>query len=71
MDRAGLEIEERTDVIPREGKPPLFSVFKTKMGTVPISPKMGVSTFSIVVRDRGGEWSDAFRTLRFEMGMPV
>lgn len=73
MAEAGLAVAYRLDVIPREGKGPLFSVFSnSKMGTVPIFKKIGLSPFSrIVVRDRGGQWTDEFRALRREMGMPV
>jgi tRNA1(Val) A37 N6-methylase TrmN6 len=73
MDGARLTIDARLDVIPREGKQPLFSVFTAKKWgqTYLRDAKIGLSPFTIVVRDRGGEWTDAFRTVRREMGMPV
>ena len=69
MARAGLVVVRRLAVIPREGKLPLFSVFTARKRGQTYFP--GRSPFSIVVRNRGGEWTDAFRTLRREMGMPV
>jgi tRNA1(Val) A37 N6-methylase TrmN6 len=63
---AGLGVERRRDVVPREGKAPLFSVYamrRAPAGATAIEPPL-------VVRDRGGRRTEAFRLLRDEMGMP-
>jgi tRNA1(Val) A37 N6-methylase TrmN6 len=66
LERSGLALEERLDVIPREGKPRLFSVFAaSQAGRLPLR----VTT--LVVRGFDGQWTDAFRMLRLEMGMPI
>jgi len=70
MQQAGLAVGARLDVVPREGKPPLFSVFSnSKKGTDPFFMQRGLSP--LVVRDREGRWTGQFRALRREMGMPV
>ena len=66
--RAGLAITRRVDVIPRAGKPPLFSVYALRRGT---APEGAVVDGPLVVRDAAGEWSTAFRAVRREMGMPA
>jgi tRNA1Val (adenine37-N6)-methyltransferase len=63
---AGLAIARRRDVIPRAGKPALFSVYAMSRGTrsaVVVEPPL-------VVRDAAGRRTMAFHTLREEMGMP-
>jgi tRNA1Val (adenine37-N6)-methyltransferase len=70
LERSGLALEERLHVIPREGKAPLFSVFHaTEHGDR--RPTSATSNRSIVVRDRGGRWTEEFRVLRREMAMPA
>ena len=73
MEQAGLVVEQRLAVIPREGKPPLFSVFTAhKRGQIYLrGAKIDLTPLEIIVRNRGGEWTDAFRSLRCEMGMPA
>jgi tRNA1Val (adenine37-N6)-methyltransferase len=65
--RAGLVAVARRAVIPRAGKPPLFWVFALartdgRTGTQDHEP--------LIVRDRGGQRTPAFRALRAAMGMP-
>jgi tRNA1(Val) A37 N6-methylase TrmN6 len=64
---AGLAVIRRLDVVPREGKSPLFSVFVMRLGAQPITQ---TTEPTLVVRDRSGRRTNAFRTLRGEMGMP-
>ena len=63
----GLAVARRLDVVPREGKPPLFSVFvmrrRAQVTAASTEPPL-------VVRDRMGRRTNAFRALRGEMGMP-
>jgi tRNA1(Val) A37 N6-methylase TrmN6 len=63
----GLAVERRLDVIPREGKAALFSVYAMRRasGTEPslVEPPL-------VVRDRAGRRTTAFRLVRDTMGMP-
>jgi tRNA1Val (adenine37-N6)-methyltransferase len=64
--RAGLAIERRRDVIPRDGKAALFSVYAMGRGAggpVVVEPPL-------VVRDRAGRRTSEFRQLRAEMGLP-
>jgi tRNA1(Val) A37 N6-methylase TrmN6 len=66
-DAAGLAVVRRLDVVPREGKPPLFSVCAMRLladATPPIADPL------LVVRDRTGQRTGAFRTVRRDMGMP-
>jgi tRNA1(Val) A37 N6-methylase TrmN6 len=63
---AGLGVERRRDIVPREGKAPLFSVYamrRAPAGATAVEPPL-------VVRDRRGRRTEAFRLLRDEMGMP-
>jgi tRNA1(Val) A37 N6-methylase TrmN6 len=64
--QAGLAVERWLDVIPRAGKPPLFSAFTLRARAI-ARPAPGEV---LVVRDADGKWTDAFRSLRHEMGMP-
>jgi len=64
---AGLAIESRRNVVPRDGKAPLFCVYVMRhaaevSGTTVHAP--------LVVRDARGQRTAEFRTLRSEMGMP-
>ena len=66
-EAAGLAIVDRLDVVPREGKAPLFSVYAMAPATEgALRPPSG----TLVVRDRAGQRTLAFRKLRGEMGMP-
>jgi tRNA1(Val) A37 N6-methylase TrmN6 len=62
---AGLHVARRLDVVPRSGKTPLLSVFTftREPATLELAPPL-------VVRDAAGRWTDDFRRLREEMGMP-
>ena len=64
---AGLAIECRREVVPRQGKAPLFSVFSLRPGGEP-----GQLTVPppLVVRDEGGQRTPEFRAVRQRMGMP-
>jgi tRNA1(Val) A37 N6-methylase TrmN6 len=65
-EAAGLSIVDRLDVVPREGKVPLFSVYAMAAAGEGSRPP----TSPLVVRDRTGRRTLAFRKLRGEMGMP-
>ena len=65
-EAAGLAIIDRLDVVPREGKAPLFSVYA--MAAAEGALRLPSST--LVVRDHAGQRTLAFRNLRGEMGMP-
>jgi len=65
---AGLGVERHVDVIPREGKPPLFAVFALRRR--PEATAAAVDP-PLVVRDAAGRWTPAFRSLRGDMGMPA
>ncbi|MEZ4365420.1 MAG: hypothetical protein R2939_03920 [Kofleriaceae bacterium] len=64
---AGLGHRTHTDVVPRAGKPPLVmvDVFDGVAGAG--SP----SSSELVVRDRDGAWTEAFRAVRAAFGMPT
>jgi tRNA1(Val) A37 N6-methylase TrmN6 len=66
-DAAGLGVVRRRDVIPREGKPALFSVWAMRRAA---DAAPSVVEPPLVVRDRAGRRTDAFRAVRAEMGMP-
>jgi tRNA1(Val) A37 N6-methylase TrmN6 len=61
---AGLTVGRRLDVIPREGKRPLFCVFELRQNGAPSEPER------FAIRDRDGNWTREFRALREEMGLP-
>lgn len=61
----GLSIAARTDVVPREGKAPLFSVYTLGRG-----PTASRAPDTLTVRDRAGRRTDAFRAVRAAMGLP-
>ena len=63
---AGLAIARRRDVIPRAGKPALFSVYAMRAGRG-AEPALDPP---LVVRDAAGQRTPAFRALRQAMGMP-
>ncbi len=64
---AGLAVAAHRAVIPRDGKPPLFWVFALArphgLGRTRVHEPL-------VVRDRNGQRTPAFRALRSNMGMP-
>ncbi|MBK7975072.1 MAG: methyltransferase domain-containing protein [Deltaproteobacteria bacterium] len=65
-DRAGLAIVTHRAIVPREGREPLFSVFALERGG-----RAATEQPPLVVRDRHGQWTDAFRAVRHRMGMPA
>jgi hypothetical protein len=65
-ERAGLRIDRRLDVVPREGKAPLFSVYAMRPGPPQTAPRLD----TLVVRSASGERTARFGALREEMGMP-
>jgi tRNA1(Val) A37 N6-methylase TrmN6 len=65
-EAAGLRIERRLDVVPRQGKTPLFSVYALRRG----APGLDPGADSLVVRDATGKRTDRFRALREQMGLP-
>ena len=68
---AGLRIERRVDVIPRDGKAALFSVYAMcRAGGARPSAGERLVEPPLVVRDVAGRRTDAFRLVREEMGMP-
>jgi tRNA1(Val) A37 N6-methylase TrmN6 len=62
---SGLSLVRRRDVVPRAGKPPLFTVqvLQRSSGPCAIEPPL-------VVRDAEGERTPEFHALRHAMGMP-
>jgi tRNA1Val (adenine37-N6)-methyltransferase len=65
IEAAGLSIRSRLDVVPREGKPPLFAVFEC------VRARAGAALDrTLVVRDRDGRRTTDFVALRARMGMP-
>jgi tRNA1Val (adenine37-N6)-methyltransferase len=67
---AGLVVERWRDVIPREGKEALFSVYVMRR------PSSGTSLNvrdepPLVLRDKDGRFTNAFNDVRRSMGMPV
>lgn len=64
----GLKCLEQCVVIPREGRQPLCTVF-TLVHRDEMSTQDALIT-SITVRDRMGQWTEEFRRVREEMGMP-
>ena len=66
--RAGLAVTQTVQVVPREGKAPLFAVYV--MARPPQEFPLHTSPSRLVVRDRHGVRTDGFRQLRQQMGMP-
>lgn len=65
---AGLEVQARLDVVPREGKVPLIRLFDMRhAGTLQTAEQVKTLT----VRDRELRWTESFRALRSRMGMPA
>ena len=65
--QARLAVTDWLDVIPREGKAPLVSVWTMVRGAEPAWP---ASSRPLVVRDRASAWTPAFAEVRRAMGMP-
>jgi tRNA1Val (adenine37-N6)-methyltransferase len=68
--RAGLVIERWRDVVPRDGKEALFSVYVMRK---PISgaDQLVRDEPPLVLRDKDGRFTNAFNEVRRAMGMPV
>jgi tRNA1(Val) A37 N6-methylase TrmN6 len=67
---AGLAVVRRRDVIPRAGKPALFSVYGLRAAGE-IAPRSAVQLDEpLVVRDAGGRRTPTFQAVRAAMGMP-
>jgi tRNA1Val (adenine37-N6)-methyltransferase len=64
----GIAVARHRPVIPRAGKPPLFAVHVLCRGDAAGAP---AADPPLVVRDARGQWTDAFRTVRREMGLPA
>ncbi len=64
---AGLVLEAGREVIPRDGRPPLFSLWSFLRQPRAIAP---VWLPPLVVRDRAGLWTAEMRGIRRGMGMP-
>lgn len=64
---AGLAIAKHLEVVPREGKAPLFAVHVMARTTAGKNP---VPASRLLVRDTAGVRTAAFRLLRASMGMP-
>lgn len=65
----GLTLLRRRDVVPRAGKPPLFSLW----AMAPAHEGLAATVVEppLVVRDHDGHWTVDFRRLRTAMGMPA
>ena len=61
---AGLFIETQLDVVPRVGKPVLIRLYV--LSRDPVEAKLT----SMVIRDGAGRWTDDFRRVRLDLGMP-
>jgi len=61
---AGLTITRWLEVIPRAGKRPLFVVFEMR------SDGARAPDETLTIRDGAGVWTDQFRALRADMGLP-
>jgi tRNA1(Val) A37 N6-methylase TrmN6 len=64
---AGLAVEYRRDVIPRQGKEALFTVYSLRRAA---ETPAGAELSPLVVRDINGQRTDEFRSLREQMGIP-
>lgn len=64
LERAGLWLHRRVEVLPKEGKPPLIIIDVARRTAV--SPKRE----ALVVRGTDNQWTQPFREVRQAMGMP-
>jgi tRNA1(Val) A37 N6-methylase TrmN6 len=73
--RAGLVETARVHVVPKAGKPPLFSVHVLAHDAVHVLARdtsvAGNLPATLVVRDAHDQWTDDFRAVRAAMGMPA
>jgi tRNA1Val (adenine37-N6)-methyltransferase len=67
---SGLRVLERTDVVGREGKSPLFAVYVMCHADDSEQPAADLGTRKLVVRQLSGERTDEYCELMAEMGMP-
>jgi tRNA1Val (adenine37-N6)-methyltransferase len=67
---AGLDVLARLDVVPREGKAPLVSVFTLARPADGAGGAWPLEAQQLVVRDARGAWTPEFARVRQEMGMP-
>jgi tRNA1(Val) A37 N6-methylase TrmN6 len=67
-EAAGLVLEVWRDVVPREGKEPLFSVYVMRR---PEAARVRSDEPPLVLRNREGRFTPAFDEVRRAMGMPV
>jgi tRNA1Val (adenine37-N6)-methyltransferase len=65
--RAGLVVARRLDVIPRDGKPPLFSVYAMRRADETVAHP---AISSVSVRDARARRTEPFRAIRLDLGMP-
>ncbi|MCA2976974.1 MAG: methyltransferase domain-containing protein [Myxococcaceae bacterium] len=62
--RSPLQVRGLRHVVPREGKAPLLSIWRFSRQPGPLAED------TLVVRDASGQWTDAFRRVRRELGLP-
>lgn len=62
---AGLFVETQLDVVPREGKSVLISLFVLSR-----DPAAAHQRETLVVRSRDARWTDDYRAVRRDLGMP-
>jgi len=67
VERAGLVVEARLDVIPRQGKPALVAIF-TLAWPADAAPR---PPSALTVREADARWTAAFRAVRADLGMPA
>jgi len=67
LEVVGLRVLEVRQVIPKVGRPPLFSVFSAGW---PTDIPHELLRHRLTVRDAQGQWTDEFRAVRQAMGMP-
>jgi tRNA1(Val) A37 N6-methylase TrmN6 len=65
---SGLTIERWREVVPRAGKPALFTVYELRRTGGVTVPRLALPP--LVVRDGAGQWTADFRAVRRTMGMP-
>jgi tRNA1(Val) A37 N6-methylase TrmN6 len=65
---SGLAIEHWREVVPRAGKPALFTVYALRHAGGVTVPRLSLPP--LVVRDGAGQWTPGFRAVRRTMGMP-
>lgn len=68
--RAGLVVEKWRDIVPREGKEALFSVYVMRRPISEASESLQDEP-PLVLRGKDGRFTNAFNDVRRAMGMPV